>query len=202
MDAPVTEARLRSDFLFSLGIVYLFCNVRSESKFWHRSNIIIKSAILRKVDLSFSGDCCIRVLNPHPPLSPNSLAQSSNSCKPCLLTLGRMFIKLASKSSNWMGRISSVDMYKSASPKLRSGPIAASFARAVISLPEKPCLGVSRGTEGKWRKWGIYHLSALPRPEYPSWIDYVSDAPKVFSAALLLQVLQVRVCIASSQISV
>ena len=31
-----------------------------------------------------------------------------------------------------------MDMCKSASPSERSGPIAASFARAVISEPEKP----------------------------------------------------------------
>ena len=76
-----------------------------------------------------------------PPLSPNSLAQSSNSFKPCLLTLGRMLIRLASKSSNEIGRISSMDICSRASPSERSGPIAASLARAVISEPEKPEIG-------------------------------------------------------------
>ena len=76
----------------------------------------------------------------HPPLSPNSFAQSSNSCRPCLLTLGLIFIRLASKSPKLIGRISSVDMYRRASPKLRRGPIAASLANAVMSLPEKPTI--------------------------------------------------------------
>lgn len=73
-----------------------------------------------------------------PPLSPNSLAQSSYSFKPCLLTDGRMVCRLALKSSNRIGRISSMVMCNSFSPKLRSGPIAASLARAVMSEPENP----------------------------------------------------------------
>ena len=75
---------------------------------------------------------------PYPPRSPNSLAQSSNSWRPCLLTEGLMLIRLASKSTNPIGLISSIDMESKASPRLRSGPIAASFARAVMSEPEKP----------------------------------------------------------------
>lgn len=73
-----------------------------------------------------------------PPLSPNSFAQSSYSCKPCLLTLGLMLTRLASKSPKLMGLISSVDINSKASPRLRKGPIAASLAKAVMSLPEKP----------------------------------------------------------------
>lgn len=73
-----------------------------------------------------------------PPLSPNSLAQSSNSFRPCLLTLGLMFTKLASKSTSWIGRIWSMDICSSASPRERRGPMAASLARAVMSEPEKP----------------------------------------------------------------
>ena len=73
-----------------------------------------------------------------PPLSPNSLAHCSYCLKPALLTLGLMVSKLAWKSSNWIGRISSMLIWRSFSPRLRSGPIAASLARAVISEPEKP----------------------------------------------------------------
>lgn len=36
----------------------------------------------------------------HPPRSPYSFAQLSNSCKPSLPTLGLMLIRLASKSAN------------------------------------------------------------------------------------------------------
>jgi hypothetical protein len=73
-----------------------------------------------------------------PPLSPNSLAQSSYSFNPCFPTDGRIFTRLASKSSNRMGRISSMVMCNSFSPSERSGPIAASLASAVMSEPEKP----------------------------------------------------------------
>lgn len=79
-----------------------------------------------------------RLFHHQPPLSPNSLAQSSNCFSPCLLTLGLMLMRLASKSSNWIGLISSMDICSSASPRLRSGPIAASFAKAVMSEPENP----------------------------------------------------------------
>lgn len=73
-----------------------------------------------------------------PPRSPNSLAQSSYSFRPCLLTLGLIFLKLASKSSNCIGLISSIVICKSFSPRLRKGPIAASLASAVMSDPENP----------------------------------------------------------------
>lgn len=76
----------------------------------------------------------------HPPLSPNSLAQSSNSFNPCLLTLGRMLVRLARKSCIPMGLMSSGDMCRSFSPSDLRGPMAASFARAVMSEPEKPVL--------------------------------------------------------------
>lgn len=49
-----------------------------------------------------------------------------------------MLIRLASKSSNPIGLMSSMDMESKASPRLRSGPIAASLAREVMSEPEKP----------------------------------------------------------------
>uniref|UniRef100_A0A4E9DUX5 Uncharacterized protein n=1 Tax=Gibberella zeae TaxID=5518 RepID=A0A4E9DUX5_GIBZA len=74
----------------------------------------------------------------YPPRSPNSCAQSSYSFKPVLLTLGLIVVKLASKSSNWIGRISSIVMCNNASPRDRNGPMAASLANAVISEPEKP----------------------------------------------------------------
>lgn len=74
----------------------------------------------------------------YPPLSPNSLAQSSCSLSPDLLTLGLIVVKLAIKSESSMGRISSIVMCNRASPNERSGPIAASFASAVISDPENP----------------------------------------------------------------
>ncbi|KAJ6263750.1 LOW QUALITY PROTEIN: hypothetical protein Dda_2321 [Drechslerella dactyloides] len=69
--------------------------------------------------------------------SPKCRAQSSYSCNPSLLTLGRMLFKLALKSSSMIGRMSSIRICSSDSPRLRSGPIAASFASAVISDPEK-----------------------------------------------------------------
>lgn len=73
-----------------------------------------------------------------PPRSPNSLAQSSNSFSPEAETLGRMLTRLALKSVTSIGLISSGDMWSSFSPSERRGPMAASFAKAVISLPEKP----------------------------------------------------------------
>lgn len=73
-----------------------------------------------------------------PPRSPNSLAQSSNSLRPEAETLGRMLTRLALKSVTSIGLISFGDMNSSFSPRERRGPIAASFAKAVISLPEKP----------------------------------------------------------------
>lgn len=82
-----------------------------------------------------------------PPRSPNSLAQSSYSWRPCLLTLGLIFVKLASKSSNCIGLISSMVMWRSFSPRLRRGPIAASLASAVISDPENPAAIGSQSLE-------------------------------------------------------
>lgn len=73
-----------------------------------------------------------------PPRSPNSLAQSSNSFSPEAETLGRILTRLALKSVTSIGLISSGDMCSNFSPRERRGPMAASFARAVISLPEKP----------------------------------------------------------------
>jgi hypothetical protein len=72
------------------------------------------------------------------PLLPNSSFHLSNASRPSRLTLGRIFRKLITKSSNPIGRISSRLVIKRASPSERSGPIAASFASAVISDPEKP----------------------------------------------------------------
>lgn len=89
----------------------------------------------------------------YPPRSPNSLAQSSNSFRPCLLTLGLMFIRLALKSSIEIGLMSSGAMCRSFSPRLRSGPIAASLARAVISEPEKPVPRVSGCTFARKTRW-------------------------------------------------
>lgn len=74
----------------------------------------------------------------HPPRSPNSLAQSSYSFRPALLTLGLIVAKLAIKSDSPIGRISFSVMCSKASPRDLRGPIAASFANAVISEPEKP----------------------------------------------------------------
>ena len=74
----------------------------------------------------------------YPPRSPNSLAQSSYCLRPALLTLGRIVVRLATKSDISMGRISSMVMCKRASPSDRSGPMAASLASAVISEPENP----------------------------------------------------------------
>jgi len=91
---------------------------------------------------------------PQPPRSPNCLAQSSYSFKPSLFTLGLIVRKLARKSSKPIGRISSIVMCSNASPNDRSGPIAASFARAVMSEPENPsvsCLLVI-GTVKKGRE--------------------------------------------------
>ena len=153
----------------------------------HRSSDIIKFGVSRRMKShSFLTTAIANSQDPQPARSPNSLAQSSNSCRPCLLTLGRMLIKLASKSSNWMGRISSVDMDNSASPKLLSGPIAASFAKAVISLPEKPDFNVSMlNQRRKCGKGTFYHLSTLLILECRSWRYYAFDAPRVSSAALL-----------------
>lgn len=49
-----------------------------------------------------------------------------------------MEFKLASKSEKQIGRICSMGVWRRASPRLRSGPMAASFASAVISEPENP----------------------------------------------------------------
>lgn len=74
----------------------------------------------------------------HPPLSPNCVAHSSYLLSPSLPTLGLMLTRLAWKSWNCIGLISSLFMCSSRSPRLRKGPIAASLAKAVISEPEKP----------------------------------------------------------------
>jgi hypothetical protein len=76
----------------------------------------------------------------YPPRSPNSLAQSSYSFNPDLLTLGLIVLRLVMKSATSMGRISSIVMCRSASPRDRNGPMAASFAKAVMSDPENPGL--------------------------------------------------------------
>lgn len=55
-----------------------------------------------------------------------------------MLTLGLIVLRLARKSDNSMGRISSILMWSKASPRDRKGPMAASLARAVISEPENP----------------------------------------------------------------
>lgn len=78
----------------------------------------------------------------YPPRSPNSRAQSSYLRSPSGETLGLIEYKLASKSWNLMGRIWSMGVCRSASPRLRRGPMAASLARAVISEPEKPARSV------------------------------------------------------------
>ena len=72
------------------------------------------------------------------PLLPNSSFHFSNASNPSLLTLGLTFLKLATKSSNPIARISSRLVVNNASPKERNGPIAASFVNAVISDPENP----------------------------------------------------------------
>src|SRR5271155_4570945 len=72
------------------------------------------------------------------PLLPNSSFHFSNAYNPSLLTLGLTFLKLVTKSSNPIGRISSLLVVNNASPKDLKGPIAASFVNAVISDPENP----------------------------------------------------------------
>ena len=79
---------------------------------------------------------CVCVFPNQPPLSPKSLAHFSNSSRPFLLTLGLILSKLASKSPISMGRICSFGVNRRASPRCRKGPIAASFASAVMSEPE------------------------------------------------------------------
>jgi len=98
-----------------------------------------------------------------PALSPNSRAHSSNSCRPCLLTLGLILTRLASKSSNWIGRIWSMGVYRRASPNFRRGPIAASFAKAVMSDPEKPVEGpVNSHSNQEGSSSETYHQSVGP----------------------------------------
>src|SRR5271155_2961386 len=72
------------------------------------------------------------------PLLPNWSFHFSNAYNPSLLTLGLIFLKLVTKSSNPIGRISSLLVVNKASPRDRKGPIAASLVKAVISDPENP----------------------------------------------------------------
>ena len=72
---------------------------------------------------------------------------------PSLLTLGLTFLKLVTKSSNPIARISSRFVVSNASPNERNGPIAASFVNAVISDPENPThqhIQVERGPSVIW----------------------------------------------------
>jgi hypothetical protein len=55
-----------------------------------------------------------------------------------LLTEGLIVRKLFLKSSKRIGRISSIVIVSRLSPSERKGPMAASFANAVMSEPEKP----------------------------------------------------------------
>jgi hypothetical protein len=119
--------------------------------------------------------------NLYPPLSPNSLAQSSYSFKLDLLTLGRMVAKLATKSESSIGRISSIDMCSSASPSERSGPMAASFARAVMSEPENPRRKKKSAANFMWvkktsRRKITHPPSTPPKCRYPPHSTYVAAA--------------------------
>ena len=72
------------------------------------------------------------------PLLPNSSFHFSNALNDSLLTLGLIFRRLVTKSSNPIDLISSRFVVKRASPRDRRGPIAASLVSAVISDPENP----------------------------------------------------------------
>ena len=116
-----------------------------------------------------------------PPLSPKSLAHFSNSSSPFLLTLGRMLSKLASKSTIWIGRIWSLGVNKRASPRWRKGPIAASFASAVISDPEYP--RSSQLVLYNSSQSDTYRLSSRPTSRYPRHSNRASDDPAMSISA-------------------
>lgn len=94
-----------------------------------------------------------------PPLSPNSVAQSSYSLSPVLLTLGRMLRRLATKSTSMIGLISSIVICNKASPRDLKGPMAASFANAVMSDPEKPVHLCQSCSNGAAPSFEAYHQS-------------------------------------------
>ncbi|WNV72463.1 hypothetical protein O6U65_0778 [Saccharomyces cerevisiae synthetic construct] len=72
----------------------------------------------------------------HEPDDPNCEAHFSYFTNPSWDTEGLIYTKLFLKSTRPMGLIISLSVSNNLSPRSRSGPMAASFAKDVISLPE------------------------------------------------------------------